>query len=518
MFKKFFSVRIVLTIGLILSIAFATYSIHYKIKYWGFTTNPKQVTNLWTVEAHVSFQPTGDPIKVSFARPVSGNDFKVLDEDLVAPEYDIKKTKSRIVLTTKEAETGKQDLYYRALFYDVPATATPLMEKGKPAIKKIIPNEQESEITKQFMQEASELPGDWPQKIIGLLTQKQADAQQSFVKEYKTPKDKANLAVSLLAVQKIPARIVRGIQLVENKKTFAADILLEAYTNDAWEVYNIDTAEKGLPKNFIIYQRDGNSLIDVEGGTDSIMRFSVLKSVRSSFSLAGHRAKGEKSLSWFSFENSIYNLPLGQQNVLKWMMIYSLAILVVVVMRNVVGLKTMGTFTPMLISMALIQTGFWPGLICFVVIIGVGFIIRALLSRFNLLLVPRISAVVICVILTIQMFMVIGYKNNIEIASSALFFPIIIMAWIIERASITWEEDGPLNAARELFWTLVVAIITYAIVVNETIRHIMFAFNEINIVLLFVVMLLGTYTGYRWTELVRFAPIKKKRKKKHGLD
>ena len=44
---------------------------------------------------------------------------------------------------------------------------------------------------------------------------------------------------------------------------------------------------------------------------------------------------------------------------------------------------------------------------------------------------------------------------------------------------------------------------------NEVIRHIMFVFNELNLVILFAVMLLGTYTGYRLTELKRFAPLVK---------
>lgn len=81
------------------------------------------------------------------------------------------------------------------------------------------------------------------------------------------------------------------------------------------------------------------------------------------------------------------------------------------------------------------------------------------------------------------------------------------MAWIIERASITWEEDGAANAGKEIFNSLIVAIITYFIISSETIRHVMFAFNELNLVILFIVMLLGTYTGYRLTELKRFSPI-----------
>lgn len=64
--------------------------------------------------------------------------------------------------------------------------------------------------------------------------------------------------------------------------------------------------------------------------------------------MAGHRAELSHSKSWFDY--SIYNLPLNEQNTLKWLMIFPLAILVVVLMRNVVGIQTMGTFTPMLIA------------------------------------------------------------------------------------------------------------------------------------------------------------------------
>ena len=86
------------------------------------------------------------------------------------------------------------------------------------------------------------------------------------------------------------------------------------------------------------------------------------------------------------------------------------------------------------------------------------------------------------------------------------------MAWIIERASITWEEEGARNACREIFYSLLVAVITYFVVSNHYIRHIMFVFNELNLVILFIVMLLGTYTGYRLTELRRFAPVLRDKK------
>ena len=109
LFQKIKSIRFLLWIGVILSFLFAAYSFYYKITYWGFSTNPKQLTNVWTIEAHVSFFPTNDPIKVSIARPVSDKIFKILDEDIVAPaNYQINKTKNRIELTANANASPKQ--------------------------------------------------------------------------------------------------------------------------------------------------------------------------------------------------------------------------------------------------------------------------------------------------------------------------------------------------------------------------------------------------------------------------
>ena len=49
MLKKFVSVRKILTLGLILSVIFAAFSIYYKTTYWGFKFMPKQTAKVWTI-------------------------------------------------------------------------------------------------------------------------------------------------------------------------------------------------------------------------------------------------------------------------------------------------------------------------------------------------------------------------------------------------------------------------------------------------------------------------------------
>lgn len=504
--SKFFTVRKVLSFLLLFSIVYAGYSIYYKVKYWGFTFSPKEVTDVWRIDAKVTFKATGGDVNVVLSVPSDNDSFKILSEETVAKGYEVfdDNANNRIHFKGKNKE-GKQNLYYRLNIYDDAQNSK--INKTKPAkVERPILSEEEQMHMAKLWDLAKLQEGDKIQKIIKTVNQEMASPTISLVLPLNyVPKEFAEKIIQILAFKRIPARITRAIKLEEGKKTEKSDIMLEAYYNNKWTLYDLNTAQIGLPKNWVVFQRGGVSLLDVRGGEDSKVMFSVLKSVATPLKMAEYRAKANDAKMQYKY--SIYSLPLLEQNTLKWLMIFPLAILVVVIMRNVIGVTTMGTFTPMLLAMSLVKTGFVPGLVCFSVMVFLGLLMRALVAKLNLLLVPRISFVVIFVILLIQLLTIIGYRLSYPIVSSAIFFPIIITAWIIERASITWEEDGAMNTIKEIFNTLLTAVVTYFVISNDTVRHVMFAFNELNLVILFVVMLLGTYTGYRLTELSRFAPL-----------
>ena len=510
-FRKFLGVRSVLSLLLLLSLGYATYCCYYKVKYWGFSVYPKEMSDIWTVEAKISFEAKGDDVKVSLSVPNNYDNFEILSEEIVAKNYHINQDKANSVLEFEgKNKKGKQNIYYRLNIYDDFSKEPKGVLAPKKVERPVLADEEKAQMSKIW--ELAELyDGDKVQRIIKTVNHEMANPSMSLVLPLNhTSKEFAEKIIQILSYKRIPARIVRAIKLEEGKKTEKPDIMLEAYFKNKWVLYDLNNANIGLPKNWVVFQRGGVSLLDVHGGEDSKVLFSVLKSVATPIKMAEYRAKNHKFL--VPYEYNIYSLPILEQNTLKWLMIFPLAILIVVIMRNVIGVATMGTFTPMLIAMALVKTGLVPGVVCFSVMIFLGLLMRAMVARLNLLLVPRISFVVIFVILLIQVLTVVGYRLNLEIVSSAIFFPIIITAWIIERASITWEEEGAKNTLKEIFNTLLTAMITYIVISSEYVRHIMFAFNEFNLVIMFVVMLLGTYTGYRLTELMRFAPLVDKNK------
>ncbi len=505
---KFFSVRKVLTLLLVLSLWYACMCCYYKIKYWGFSLSPKAFTDVWTIDAKVSFDALGGDVEVGLSVPTTNYSFKILSEEIVAKNYAVEhdKINNRIIFKG-ENKKGKQNLYYRFSIYDDVNEIKG--EEMKPIkIERPILAEEEKNQMSKLWELAFLYDGDKVQKIIQAVNKEAINPSMSLVIPLNyTPKEFAEKIINVLSYKRIPARIVRVIKLEEGKKTEKPDIMLEAFLDDEWKIYDLNTANIGLAKNLVVFQRGGVSLLDVRGGEDSKVMFSVLRSVATQQKMAEYKARDHKML--IPYEYSVYSLPILEQNTLKWLMIFPLAILMVVLMRNVVGVSTMGTFTPMLLAMSLVKTGLVSGVVCFSIMIFLGLLMRAMVARLNLLLVPRISFVVIFVILLIQVLTIVGYRAEYHIISSAIFFPIIITAWIIERASITWEEDGAKNTIKEILNTVLTALITYFVVSNEYVRHVMFAFNEFNIVILFIVMLLGTYTGYRLTELVRFAPLAK---------
>lgn len=511
--KKIFSVRGILAICLGLSVLFAGYATYYKVKHWGFGLKPREGTEVWTVDAHISFKPTGEPIEVALSTPRLGAEYKILSEDVVAKGYTVEKDeKNHRLLMKTGPKKNKQSLYYRIMLYDNEDVIGKVRDYTKPKIKKpTFENEQQKGMFDNIWALADSTKDDDTAagRIIKLLNAEVLEPEvDSFLPVKRSQRVIAEKIIDLLAYKGVAARIVRGVKITEKKREAPADLMLEVYENGKWMIYNITTGVSGLPKNFVVFQRGGVSLFDVIGGRGSEIRFSVIQSAVSSFKMAGRRAKYENSRL---FDFTIYNLPTLEQNTLKWLMIFPLGILLVVLLRNVVGIPTMGTFTPMLVAMSLVRTGFWAGFICFALIIAFGLLIRTLLTRLNLLLVPRISAVVIFVILIMQFLTIFGYQYNFKVAASAVFFPIIITAWIIERACITWEEEGARNATKQIINTSLVAVLTYFVISNSYIRHIMFAFNEWNLVILIIVMQLGTYTGYRLVELKRFAPLIKEK-------
>ena len=318
--------------------------------------------------------------------------------------------------------------------------------------------------------------------------------------------DAIMVLMDALAVADISAHQIRGIVLEDGRRRQQLSSLIEVYTDGRWRVLDPRTARAGLPKNFFIWQRSDDSILNVVGGRNSSLEFAL---VSNSLPAKAVVEMEQRSEQFALLDFSIYTLPVEQQGIFKGLLLIPVAALVVVIMRILVGIRTSGTFMPILIALAFIQTTLFIGLIIFLGLIGTGLWIRSYLSRLNLLLVARVATVDIVVILLMAALAIISYKLGLDQVLTVTFFPIIIVALTIERMSILWDEDGGHEVLIQGGGSLLVAVMAYLVMSNHFVEHLTFNFPELMLSLLGVILLLGKYTVYRLSELYRFRDLAK---------
>lgn len=495
--------RLPFVILIIALIAVGISSIYYRSAETGIPLFPGEKVDVWNVDSKIEFNANGSEVSVKLALP-DNSAYQILEEHTASPGYGvhiIRDGNVNEVNWSKRIAEGPQTLYFQTSLREkdeykeeldtlgLAKNATVWPEPYQSAAKSIVETAyKRSSNTEFFARELYKLV-DSQEEEVGLL-----------VSKYKP----LEVMAYLLRMAEVPVKEVQGILLENNVKNQRVSRFLKVFLNKEWFILNPELGLVDADIPLLVWQDDTPSLLDIEGGSRSTIRFSVSKTTQSALKQS---VTEMEDTQLFNF--SLYKLPLAEQNVFRGILLLPLGALVVVFLRVMVGLKCSGTFMPILIATSFLQTTLVTGLIGFLAIVAAGLVIRSYLSNLNLLLVSRISAVVILVIGIIVAYTIISYQLGISEGLSIAFFPMIIMAWTIERMSILWEEEGGKEVLVQGGGSLIVAVIAYLLMSNEVIRHWAFNFLGIHLIVMAAILLMGQYSGYRLLELRRFNPLVK---------
>lgn len=483
----------------------------YKHTHFGFPLTRGAQSVVWTIEAEIQFDPGNAPVMASFALPDEVPGFSVLDESFASSGYGFSISMDRgqrRAVWAKQSAEGQQSLYARLVFVREPGWRSARILVGDdwpvPAQVPFLDGSalHAAEAIVQAAVARSASAETLATELARILFEPDSNQNvRMLLRSDDSREQRAEVYMGLLSRAGVPARIVRGIFLQDGRRSQTLIPMVDIFADGSWILVDPMTGELGLPEDFLVWQRGGRSMLDVEGGHNSQVRFSAMMDTRSAALVARGRAEDQSS---GMLDFSIYALPIGEQNVFRYLLLVPLGALVLVVMRNIVGISTAGTFMPVLIALAFLETRLLPGILLFVIVVGLGLSIRFLLSELNLLLVPRISAVVIVVIMLMAGLSLLSIKLDLQTGLAVTFFPMIILAWTIERLSIVWEEEGSREAMLQGGGSLLVAVLAYLVMMSSQLRHLIFTFPELLLVILAIVLLIGKYTGYRLSELWRF--------------
>lgn len=497
-------------------ILFASGLIFYKVTKLGLPLLPSEEIEVWSVEARLGFDPKDVPIKAQLTLPRSPEGYVIADENYVSGKYGLAvedKEKNRIAEWAVRRAKGEQVLYYHLQLArdNNEDVIEEMIDNSKKSKEKIvfpkIPEYSEGKATavNALLEEVRQKSADiktFTRELLLRFNSKTPDENvQLLLSEVKTDKERVNLIREVLAGARIPSRTIHVLLLREGMRHGSLTPWIQVHNEQEWLSFNPGNSERVMPKNSVIWQMGDNPIFNVDGGKNVKLDFSISRHTQEPLRLAEQRARKMGSRA---MEFSLFSLPVETQNVYRILLMVPLGAFLIVLLRNIIGIKTFGTFMPILIALAFRETDLVWGITLFTLIVALGLAIRFYLEYLQLLLVPRLASVLIIVIILMTVVTILSYKLGFEHGLSVALFPMVILAMTVERMSLVWEEHGAGEALQQGVGSLAVAALGYLVMSNDILNHLIFVFPEVLLLILALTLLLGRYTGYRLTELWRF--------------
>ena len=482
----------------------------YKLRFLGYPLQPDAEAQVWTVETRLSFDAAPGPVKATLYIPGLTPGFAILDENFVSRGFGFTTPYvsggRQVQWAVRQAE-GPQSLYYRTVVYRDPTRIEDDTTPPFPPVPQLAePFNTAMQMLVERVRSQSADPATFTAGLLKRLAQPAGDQEaELLLGAAPDAVDRARAAMTVLAAASIPARWVRGVRMRERERSAPVVPWLEVHDGERWLYFDPVTGREGLPADFLIWWRGENPLVQIDGGGNVEVNVSVQTAVADPIIVARRRTEalgsGMGSLSLFA-------LPIESQAMYGVLLAVPIGALMVVILRNLIGLQTFGTFMPVLIALAFRETRLLWGVLLFTVLVFIGLSFRFWMERLRLLLVPRLAAVLTIVVLLMVAVSLLSQRLGFEIGLSVGLFPMVIMTMTIERMSIVWEERGSGEAIKQGLGSLLVAATCYLVMGLPIVEHLVFVFPELLLVTLAATLLLGRYTGYRLTELFRFRELR----------
>ncbi len=480
----------------------------YKVLVAGLPLQAHQVANAWEIESEVRVTANGGPLKVSLFVPEASRDISVLNERVAAPDFGItiapEGANRRLNLTARDAK-GVLVARQRFLLQRNNGHAAEPQRQAPPVQLPVTLSATAQAIARTLYASAHAKSADEVSLVSVILRNLTSPDRPENVRyllgDSHAQSKIASLAAQILRVNDMVARPVHGIDLAKTGLKADEKDWLEVYVKDRWLWFSVATGLPRVPRTWYAWWRGDEPFAKAEGGTLDRRRISVTRVeqsvLRQTLSLG-------KLTNSFLTTYSLYSLPAPQREGFRVIMTLPVGIFMLVVLRNIIGLRGVGTFMPVLIALAFRETHLIWGLALFTLMLSVGLLVRLYFDHLKLLLVARLGAIVMFVILMMGVVTVLSDKLNFTPGLSVTLFPLVILTMTIERVSVLWDESGPGEAIKMAALSLIIASVCYLVISAPPIQHIFFSFPELILVLMALTLLIGRYTGYRLSELLRF--------------
>lgn len=489
----------------------------------GFPLTPNTESSSWHVEAKLEFTGRSRPVKATVRLPQGTDNMAIVDESFIGHGFGVnsdtnKETGNREATWTKRYSRGHEVLFYHSVLYELSAAIDSQSNDLKG--KKPKPDANIRYGSDEFDRIAESDPQYFALKtLIDDIRARSAD-DASFVSElFREVNSHTNehikairqqsgavlndpaLASFILNTTGIPTRIVNGLRLTAEERNAELISWIDIYTDGKWRAINMEKGTMEAEESLLPWWYGSEPIFKLEGGSQPHLSVAIKRNTQDAIIQAIWQGNDAAKLV---YNLSLMSLPIDTQLVFHILLMVPVGAMVNAFLRQFVGLKTFGTFMPVLVALSFRQTELFWGVVLFTFIVTIGMMIRSYFDKLQLLMVPRLAAILTVVVIVISGISVITHHLGISVGLSISLFPMVILTMTIERMTLMWEENGPKEAIHTGINSLIAAIIAYLCMYNPYSSYLFFTFPELLLIVLTVNIWMGRYNGYKLTEYYRF--------------
>jgi hypothetical protein len=502
--------------------------------------SPNQAYRSWYVEAKLSLNSEqslltpeeAEQTSIQLYLPQASQRYKIVDEDFTDGRFErqvkaLQNSSNRVAVFTREDNANNKFIFYRAIIRrsddatpgseEVPISGRRLVDQElvrfgentarvEDNLKENLPTAEINALLNKAKQQSSDRLS-FAKQIYQLAVRTDDIRVQAIRRNLRNQESTPELAAFLLNQANVPARVGNGI-LLRSKEVYSTDFIqwLEINVGDRWLAFDpIDFSFREQDR-YLTWWYGSDRVLQAKGVSNIALEVVVQPNTDKGLTQAIREGKKASNIL---LNYSLFNLPLANQRVFQVLVLVPIGALVISVLHQIVGLQTFGTFTPILIALSFRQTGLIVGIPMFILVVIIGLLIRGYLNKLQLLIVPRLAAILTATVLIMAGLAIIMEHLNINLGLSISLFPIVILAMTIERAAVMWEEEGATGTIIAGLGSLLAAVIGYFCIINSYVQHLAFAFPELLLLVLAMNILVGRYNGYKLIEYFRFRSLQR---------
>lgn len=494
----------------------------WKVTALGYSLDPTASADRWNVQLTARARGTGEGARLQLAVPADGEARGLYDQSFRATGLKLSGVRTRgdgrfaafTADATRPAELVTATWRFSARVQDARANTSPSRpaerDRGPSAT---VPSDDPAvlakarELTPTADSAQAKVRAVYDFVLDEVVASSEADTETDSAIEALThlrgsPMARVRLFAALARALSVPTRLVRAVPLVEGADRPLL-VRAEVYLGDEWVPVDPVHGRFGhdASEGLVLLRGADGTLVRGDGLSQVELAASVTREGLNEYGLYQRRLAREAT---FIDQISLHGLPPRLQLAMRLLLLVPLGALIVSVFRNIVGTPTFGTFMPILIALALRETSPLAGLLVLGVVVAVGIAGRRVLDGLRLLVVPRLSLLLTFVIFIVGALAVGATHLGFDDVLGAALLPMVIMTMTIERVGVLIEEEGVRSALKTTGGTVLVAATGYTVLQSDALQRMVFTFPELNLLVVAALLLVGRYTGFRLTELLRF--------------